>query len=127
MEIMEQFCERLSQGELAVEIAKEPGMPSLGTVWRWKEAHPEFRVAYAHARVLQAQACAELAVLSGRRATAEDASAARVRFDADRWLAARLDPANYADRTGVQTLGADGKPTDPTINVYQWAKPEESK
>lgn len=99
------YCERLSRGDLAVEISAEPGMPSLDCIYRWKEAHPEFREAYARAREQQAQACAERAVISGRNATSEDAAAARVRFDADRWLAARIDPKNYGDRIQQEVTG----------------------
>jgi terminase small subunit-like protein len=112
MEVMHDYCERLSRGELAIEISKEPGMPSLGTVFRWKEEHPEFRETYARARLMQAQACAERAVISGRAATAEDANAARVKMDADKWLAGRLDPLNYAERTQTQNLDKNGNPTD---------------
>jgi hypothetical protein len=112
MEIMHEYCERLSQGELAIEISRENGMPSLSTVFRWKEEHPEFRETYARARLMQAQACAERAVISGRAATAEDANAARVKMDADKWLAGRLDPQNYAERTQLQNLDKNGNPTD---------------
>lgn len=111
------YCERLSAGELGVEISADPDMPSLGCIYRWQDTHPEFRELYARARIMQAQACAEKAVISGRKATAEDAAAARVRFDADRWLAARLDPRNYSDRVQNQQLDKDGNPTDPPIPV----------
>ncbi len=100
-----EYCARLSSGELAVELSELPGMPSLDCIYRWKEAHPEFREAYARAREMQAQACAERAVISGRKATAEDAQAARVKFDADRWFAARLDPKNYGDRVDHKIEG----------------------
>jgi hypothetical protein len=104
-ELAQRFCDRLGAGELGIEIVKEPGMPPFGTIHRWLGAHPEFREMYARARELQAQACAERAVISGRKATAEDASAARVRFDADRWLAAKLDPKNYGERVDHNIAG----------------------
>lgn len=122
LDLMHEYCERLSNGELAIEISREEGMPSLSTVFRWKEEHPEFRQTYARARAMQAQACAERAVISGRAAQADDAAAARVRMDADKWLAARLDPANYADK--VQHANADGSGDQVTIVQYQWAEPE---
>ena len=104
-ELAQLLCDRIGSGELAVEIVKEPGMPSFGTIHRWQGERPEFRELYARAREMQAHACAERAVISGRRATAEDANAARVRFDADRWLAARLDPKNYGDRVDHNIAG----------------------
>jgi hypothetical protein len=115
-ELADQYLTRLAEGELTVEISAESGMPSRATIFRWREAHPEFRNAYARAREMQAQACAEKAVLAGRKATPEDAAAARVRFDADRWLAARLDPNNYCERVQTQQLGKNGDPID-TLRV----------
>lgn len=116
-DVAERFLERMSCGELAIELSAEDGMPSHSTVWRWKEAHPEFRDAYARARLMQAQACAEMAVRSGRNAKADDANAARVKMDADKWLAARLDPQNYAERTQLQNLDKNGNPTDAPVRV----------
>jgi len=104
-ELARLLCDRIGAGELGVEIVKEPGMPSFASIHRWLGVHPEFREAYARAREMQAHACAERAVISGRKATAEDAAAARVRFDADRWLAARLDPKNYGDRVDHNIAG----------------------
>lgn len=104
-ELAQLLCDRIGAGELAVEIVKEPGMPPFGTIHRWLGAHPEFREAYARAREMQAHACAERAVISGRKATAEDAGAARVRFDADRWLASKLDPKNYGERVDHNIAG----------------------
>lgn len=120
-ELAERWLDRLSQGELAVEMAESPEFPHLATIFRWQEAHPEFRDAYARARLMQAQALAERAVMSGRKATADDAAAARVRFDADRWLAARLDPRNFGDRQQTQALDKNGNPTDPVIPVLNVA------
>jgi len=104
-ELARLLCDRIGAGELGVEIVKEPGMPSFASIHRWLGVHPEFREAYTRAREMQAHACAERAVISGRKATAEDAAAARVRFDADRWLAARLDPKNYGDRVDHNIAG----------------------
>lgn len=117
IELMHEYCERLAEGELAIEISREEGMPSLSTVHRWREEHPEFRETYARARVMQAQACAERAVMSGRAATAEDANAARVKMDADKWLAARLDPLNWAERTQLQNLDKNGDPANRSLRV----------
>ena len=104
-ELAKYFCDRLSAGDLAIEIVEEPGMPHIATIHRWQGERPEFREMYVRAREMQAQACAERAVISGRKATAEDAGAARVRFDADRWLASKLDPKNYGERVDHNIAG----------------------
>ena len=108
-EVAMRICERMANGELCVDVCAEEGMPHVGTLHRWREAHAGFRAAYARARDMQAHACAEMAVRSARKATTEDAAAARVRFDGDRWLASKLAPKDYGDRiqqdvTGTLTL-----------------------
>lgn len=119
-ELAAKLCSEMAEGELAIEVCERPGMPKFGTLHGWREKHPEFAIAYARAREMQAHALAERAVLSGRKAKADDAPAARVRFDADRWLASRLDPRNYGDRVHNQALDRDGNPADtpiPVVNV----------
>lgn len=113
-EIVGMICDRLSEGELLVDIIEEKAMPSMASVYRWREAHPEFREAYARAREMQAHACAERAVKAGRAATAEDAAAARVKFDSDRWLAGKLLSGVYGDRTTIA-----GDPDNPLIVQQQ--------
>jgi hypothetical protein len=103
-ELAAQFCELLAEGELGINIAKLPGMPSLSSVHRWL-TRPEFKAAYAEARTMQAHAIAERAVDTGMNATAENAQAARVRFDAGRWFASRLLANVYGDRIEANVSG----------------------
>ena len=116
------ICERLAEGDLAVDICAEDGFPSLSTLQRWKEEHPEFGAMHARARIAQAHACAERAVKHGRAATAVDAAAARVQFDADRWLAGRLLAGVYGDKVQQQHSGDADNPVVTTI-TYCWADP----
>jgi hypothetical protein len=112
-ELGARLCELLADGELLVEICNREDMPSLPTVARWRGVHAEFRDAYETARLHQAQVLAERAVLRARQA--KDSKLGRLSFDADRWLAGRIDPANYGNKVlnEVQNLGADGKPVGP--------------
>jgi hypothetical protein len=102
-ELAAEILESMANGELGIEVCSRPGMPKFGTLYGWMRRHPEFAQAYAGAREIQAHALAERAVQSGRYATAEDAQAARVRMDADKWLAARIDPRNYGDKQTIDT------------------------
>jgi hypothetical protein len=72
--------------------------------------NPEFEQAYARARLEQAHVLAERAVMVAEDARPEDVAVARLRFDAQRWFAGRLDPKNYADRTKLEHSGAEGGP-----------------
>jgi hypothetical protein len=99
------LCERISAGELLINLVREPDMPDWHTIYRWQDDHPEFRQRYARARQIQAHACAERAVNSARNASAEDAHAARVQFDGDRWLASKLLASVYGDKTELHHTG----------------------
>lgn len=101
-ELGEKICLRMAAGDLLVEIVEEEEFPaSMSSVYRWLEDHPDFRQAYARAREMQGHAAAERAVVAGRKATAENAAAARVKFDADRWFAAKLLPKSYGDQSAT--------------------------
>jgi hypothetical protein len=49
-ELSAEICERIAGGEQLVSILEDSHMPSIGTITRWKHAHPEFNQAYAAAR-----------------------------------------------------------------------------
>jgi hypothetical protein len=104
-EIAAQFCEKLAEGQLAINIQKLPGMPKFSTIYRWIAANQEFKAAYAVAREMQAHSIAEKAVDAGMNATAENAQAARVHFDSGRWFASRMLASVYGDRTETRVVG----------------------
>jgi hypothetical protein len=121
-ELGQSICERLANGESLRTICSAPDMPDRGTVRRWLSdpANAEFREAYNAARLAWAdEVFEEIATLaSGARQIAEDAEARgrnahaavgalREEIRAKMWIAARLNPARYGDRTTV--TGADGK------------------
>ncbi len=111
------ICERLAEGESLRHICDEPDMPSFRTVFRWLEANPIFCQQYARAREVQAHNLAERAVSEGMSAsTKDDAQAARVRFDALRWMAGKLAPKVYGDKFIQEHTGADGGPVALTID-----------
>lgn len=94
---------RLADGEFLSHMCREEGLPSAKVVIDWTHAHPEFREAYARARELQAQAVAERGIKEALKAGSDlDPAAARVRFDALRWMAGRIAPRTYGDRPGPE-------------------------
>lgn len=107
-EVAEAILARMSEGEFVQDICREDGMPSVQTLWRWREARPAFREAYARARLQQAQAVAENGFL--RAWNAKDAQLDRLAFDAAKWMAAKLDPRNYSERVQNEHSGAEGGP-----------------
>lgn len=67
-----------------------------GTVYNWKNKHPEFYELYERARKDRAEMMAEdvLRVVD----TDPDPASARVKMDARKWYAAKLNPKQYGDK-----------------------------
>ena len=110
-DLAEAICAALGEGKALREICAHDGMPSVSTVFRWLEAREDFRERYARARDVQAQVVAEGGLLEAMKAGAAlDPQAARVRFDAARWLAGKLAPKVYGEKTTTELTGPGGGP-----------------
>jgi len=115
------ICERLAKGESLRAVCREEGMPDISTLFRWMEAHPEFRAQYVRAREVQAEVFAdELAEICddgsndwmarndpdnpGWVANGEHIQRSKLRVDTRKWVASKL-LKSYADKTQVQHSG----------------------
>lgn len=107
--IAEEICERISNGESLRSICQEDYMPTTTTVYRWLETYPDFRDQYAHARAKQADTYADQIVTIAD--TADDPNKARLQIDARKWVAAKLLPKKYGERTTTAVEGGD-KPVE---------------
>lgn len=87
------------------DVCEELGLPE-STVYAWKNRHPEFQELYARARLDRADMMAEdvLRVVD----TDGDPASARVKMDARKWYAAKLNPKQWGDKTIVS-----GDPDNP--------------
>jgi hypothetical protein len=61
-QIRAEICVGLMMGKSLSALCREPGMPSIATVYGWLRAHPDFVIAYRKARAIQAATLAEEAV-----------------------------------------------------------------
>lgn len=121
------ILERLADGESLRTICTAEDMPHRSTVFRWLSQHPEFRDQYAHAREEQADALFdELLEIADdgsndwmERKNKDDQSLGWVengealrrsalRIEARKWMASKLLPKKYGDRTQMELSGADG-------------------
>lgn len=102
-ELADTICERISSGESLNAICKDEGMPNKATVLRWlgREEHSAFRDQYARAREAQADALFD-EMLEIADDSAEDVQRSRLKFDARKWMASKLQPKKYGDRQQVQ-------------------------
>lgn len=102
-ELADTICERIAKGEALHRLCDEQGMPSTSMVYRWLDAHEEFRDKYARAREMQADLLASQTVLIADEA--EDANLARLRVDARKWYASKLMPKKYGDKIAQEVTG----------------------
>ena len=116
-EIAAEICTRISCGESLRQICMEPRMPTQSTVYLWLLQHRKFSENYARARDEQADTFADEIQAIADEPPAEvtdDKGVSRVdsgwvtwqknRIDARKWVASKLKPKKYGDRT---TLAGD--------------------
>ena len=127
------ICARLAEGESLRSICRDEAMPALRTVFVWLAKHPEFVQQYALAREEQADTLADEIVAiaderEGKAIMADGAEVAvvfdstavarnRLRVDARKWVASKLKPKVYGDKTQHEHAGPDGGAIPVTIQV----------
>lgn len=129
--IADAICERLAEGESLRAICAAEDMPSKGTVFRWLAQSTEFRDQYARAREAQADTLADEIVDiaddgrndkyvddEGRPRVDQDVIArSRLRVDARKWVAAKLKPKVYGDKSTTEVSGLNGGPIDMAVSI----------
>lgn len=134
-EIADSICERISDGESLRKICTDEAMPHAATVCRWLAAHEQFREQYALAREAQADALFDemldiaddgrndwMASQDGEgneawRANGEHIQRSKLRLEARKWMASKLQPKKYGDKITQELTGAGGAPLVPVLNV----------
>jgi len=119
------ICDRMADGESLRSICRSEDMPGTTTVVRWLTDKETFRAQYAKARELQADALFdEMLDISdeasndwmekhdkenvGYSLNGEHIQRSRLRVDTRKWIAARLAPKKYGDKTTTEISGPDG-------------------
>lgn len=115
-EVVRELCRRLADGETVRQIsASDPRMPKRSVINKWLHdgKHEAFVALYAEARLAQADTFAEDLINiadASQELTATGIMAARLRFDARRWAASRINPRRWGDKQQHEITGADGAP-----------------
>lgn len=119
-EIAATICEHIAEGGSLRAYCELDGSPSKSMVMRWLREHDEFRDQYVRAREDQAELHAEEIVHIADTET--DPQIARVRIDARKWVAARLLPKKYGEKSEVN-VNADHKhhhAVEPLSESAEW-------
>lgn len=123
------ICERISQGESLRQILDSEGMPASSTVFVWLGQDSAFSEQYARAREAQADALFDeiLGIADdgqndwmerknadgqniGWQENGEALRRSQLRIDARKWMAGKLRPKKYGDKTQMEHSGPEGGP-----------------
>lgn len=122
------ICKSLANGQSLRTICKRDGMPNKTTIQRWLRTNEDFRTQYARARDEQAQHYADEIIDIADDSTNdfmvnehgvevvdhEAIQRSKLRIDSRKWVASKLLPKKYGDRTKLVT--DDGKGGDAAIS-----------
>jgi hypothetical protein len=122
------ICERLIGGESLRKVCLSEDMPHASTVCRWLAEHGPFREQYARAREAQADTLADeildIADDGSNDFMGEDekyngdaVQRSKLRVDARKWLAAKLQPKKYGDKIDLVSGGEPIQMDDTAIAV----------
>ena len=118
-ELADEICRRVSEGRSLRSVCRDADMPTDETVRQWRLADAEFSAQYARAREARAEVLADEIVEIAD--TAEDAQLARLRVDARKWAASKLDPKRYGDRLDIDATVRKAEVSDEPLTDEQWA------
>ncbi|WP_304179126.1 hypothetical protein [Phenylobacterium aquaticum] len=90
-----EICRRIVLGESLTAICRDPDQPSIGTVYNWLHAHPDFAELYSHARGAQRDGLEDQVTALFERLTRRDRRREKRWFIHLRREMARLAPKGW--------------------------------
>lgn len=130
--VADTICERIADGESLRSICDSDDMPSKTSVMRWLLADDTFRDQYTRAREVQADTLFDdiLDIAddarndwmmrrgeedAGWQANGEHIQRSKLRLDARKWMASKLQPKKYGEK--LELAGDPSAPLIPVLNV----------
>lgn len=136
-ELAAEICAELAQGYSLRTVCKPDERPSVVTVFNWMRKFPEFVKQYEKAKEEAADALAEeiLDIADdgtndwmeklgkdeqpiGWQINGEHVQRSRLRVDSRKWIASKLKPKKYGERSTTELTGKDGGPIE-TRNLQE--------
>ena len=129
-----EICRRISDGKSLRRVCLGEDMPDTKTVLRWlsTKENEAFRLQYAHARELQADALFDEALEiadateddwietdGGKKIDHEHVQRSKLRVDTRKWAAGKLAPKKYGDRLDLKHGGKAIGPVTFVMNLSQ--------
>lgn len=98
------ICDFIAEGKTLTKLSKMPGMPSLGTLARWRAENPDFNEAYLMAKKMRAEANNDKILESIEEDAEIDKDfvpAARLKLDKLKHVTAVDNPEEFGNRTKI--------------------------
>lgn len=131
-ELADEICSQLAEGKSLRTVCTAETMPSKSTVFKWLREVKAFSDQYARAKEESADALADEMLdiaddserdYNGEKLNGENIQRARLRVDTRKWIAAKLKPKKYGDKTILS--GDEDNPVGVTLLKVEWAAPPE--
>lgn len=130
--IAEAICSRLSGGESLRKICLSDDMPSQTTVYNWLNANEAFVEQYVRAREAQADTLfdemIDIADDGSKDAVGEDGAIdhehiqrSKLRIETRKWMAGKLRPKKYGDKTLIGSDPDNPLPEGFAVNLVRTA------
>jgi hypothetical protein len=110
------------EGEYPAVICRQPGFPSVSTLYRWREHNEVFARQYALAREFHAETLADKireTIDGADGCTMEEIQVRRLKFDGYRYLAGKYFPRMFGDK--LLHTGGDGEGPVAVKLTHNWA------
>lgn len=124
-ELFDRICERIAGGESLLAICRDEDMPAQSTVFKWLSLRPDVAEKYARAREAQADALFNEILdiaddarndwmerngenSAGYELNGEHIQRSKLRIDARKWMAGKLRPKVYGEKSTHEHSGPDG-------------------
>ena len=96
--LAKEICERISEGQLLIQIVRLDHMPTYTTVMNWVLWKEDFFDMYARARQTQADRLAEQCIeMADEARDGETSAAQRLKVDTRKWYTAKIRPRMWGD------------------------------
>lgn len=113
--IAAEVCEALISGKALYELCEsQPHWPHIATIYRWKDANPDFREQFTRARELKAHRYVEEQIALSDSASAENVRVRELQIKTRQWVSGKLNRQDYGDHPAATATAV-------TVNVVSIA------
>lgn len=99
--IADKICELLIDGMTLMEICKQEGFPTKGTVYSWRNKYKEFDERVKKAKELRAESFHDKAIETAEQAEKRTIHQSRLQVETYKWAAEVGKPSEYGKQTKV--------------------------